>query len=75
MNTASNLVVYANIFQNNKLFAREYEDISSELSPEKQQQYMQRIKVQPLTEKEILMIESPEFIEIKKVQTSEKYGK
>ena len=33
--TAKNLVVYSNIFQDYKLFAREYEDISGELSLEK----------------------------------------
>ena len=33
--TAKNLVVYSNIFQENKLFAREYDDISGELSSEK----------------------------------------
>lgn len=73
LNTASNLVVYANIFQNNKLFAREYEDISSELSPEKQQQYNQVLKVQPLNEEEISIITSPKFIELKEIQTREKF--
>ncbi|MBE7082637.1 MAG: hypothetical protein E7378_03075 [Clostridiales bacterium] len=71
--TASNLVVYANIFQNNKLFAREYEDISGELSPEKQQQFNQIIKVQPLNEDEIEIVNSPKFIEIKEMHTREKF--
>ena len=61
------------IFQNNKLFAREYEDISGELSPEKQQQFLQTIKVQPLTEEEIAIITSPKFIEEKELQTQAKY--
>ncbi len=73
LETAENLVVYANIFQNNKLFAREYEDISSELSPEKQQQYNQVLKVQPLNEEEISIITSPKFIELKEIQTREKF--
>lgn len=73
LETAKNLVVYANIFQNNKLFAREYEDISSELSQEKQQLFSQKIKVQPLTESEIILINSPKFIESKQLQTREKY--
>ena len=73
LSTAENLVVYANIFQNNKLFAREYEDISGELSPEKQQQFLQTIKVQPLTEEEIAIITSPKFIEEKELQTQAKY--
>ena len=63
---SNNLVVYANIFQNNKLFAREYEDISSKLSDEKKKEYNQELKVQPLTEEEINIINSEKFIEEKK---------
>ena len=70
---AENLVVYANIFQNNKLFAREYEDISGELSEEKQRMFFQRLKVQPLTEEEIAIVNSAQFIELKEIQTKEKY--
>ena len=70
---AENLVVYENIFQQNKLFAREYEDISGELSPEKQQAFSQLLKVQPLTEEEILVVESAEFKEQKEIQVQEKY--
>ena len=73
LKTAKNLVVYANIFQNNKLFAREYEDISGELSSEKQQQFFQKIKVQPLTEEEISLVNDPKFFEIKKIKTAEKF--
>ena len=71
--TASNLVVYENIFQKNKVFAREYEDISGELSLEKQQQFNQVIKVQPLTEEEIAIVKSPRFVETKEVHTREKF--
>lgn len=70
---AKNLVVYANIFQNNKLFAREYEDISSELTQEKQQLFSQTLKVQPLSQEEILIVNSPEFINKKQLKTKEKY--
>ena len=73
LDAAENLVVYANIFQNNKLFAREYEDISSELSQEKQQLFFQKIKIQPLTEAEIAVVKSPQFIELKEIQTRERY--
>lgn len=73
LSTAQNLVIYANIFQNNKLFTREYEDISGELSPEKQEQFAQVIKVQPLTEDEIAIVTSPKFIEEKEIQTQAKY--
>ena len=75
LKTATDLVVYANIFQNNKLFAREYNDISCELSSEKQKQFSQMIKVQPLTQEEILIVNSPKFIELKKIKTREKFGK
>lgn len=73
LKTAENLVVYANIFQNNKLFAREYEDISSELSSEKQQQYSQKLKVQPLTKEEIDIVNDPQFVANKMIKTAEKF--
>ena len=62
LDSAENLVIYSNIFQENKLFAREYEDISSELPYEKQETYQQQIKVQPLTQIEIDTINNPNFI-------------
>lgn len=73
LKTAQNLIVYANIFQENKMFAREYEDISSVLSDEKQAIYNQRIKVEPLTQEEIKIINTPEFIEQKTKYVLEKY--
>ena len=73
LQSAENLVVYANIFQNNKLFAREYEDISGELSAEKQEMFGQLLKVQPLTQSEITRVESKEFIAEKTLRTQEKY--
>lgn len=71
--TAKNLIVYANIFQNNKKFAREYDDISSELSQEKKNLYNQTIKVQPLTQEEKAVVESEDFIAKKDEYTKEKY--
>ena len=73
VSVADNLVVYANVFQNNKLFAREYEDISSELSEDKQKLYFQKIKVQPLSDEEIVIINSPDFIEEKLNIVKEKF--
>lgn len=70
---SKNLVIYANIFQDNKLFAREYEDISSKLSDEKKSQFNQEIIVQPLTEEEIIIVNSPDFIESKKIAVAEKF--
>lgn len=66
LRSATNLIVYSNIFQDNKLFCREYEDISQELSSDKQQEFCQKIKVQPLTEEEQLLIGQESFIETKK---------
>lgn len=47
-----NLVVYKNVFQD-KIFARELEDLTAELSPEKQKEYGQKYRVEKLTEEEI----------------------
>ena len=73
--TATNLVVYSNIFQDNKLFCREYEDISGELSDEKKAMFNQTIKVQPLTDEEIAIINSAEFIGEKKEMVAKKFSK
>ena len=75
LSTATNLVVYSNIFQDNKLFCREYEDISGELSDEKKTMFNQTIKVQPLTEEEIKIINNADFIENKKEYIVKKYCK
>lgn len=72
---ATNLVVYANIFQDNKLFCREYEDISGELSNEKKEAFNQIIKVQPLTEEEISIVNNEDFIENKKRLVEKKFYK
>ena len=73
--TAHNLVVYSNIFQDGKLFAREYEDISGELSDEKQEIFNQQLKVQPLTEEEIKMIDDENFVVEKKKLILTKFKK
>ena len=73
--TAKNLVVYSNIFQENKLFAREYDDISGELSSEKKEMYNQEIKVQPLTQVEIDMISEDNFVMEKKKLVLSKFKK
>ena len=58
---AVNLVLYRNIFQTGKMFVREYEDISSELAPEKQKEFGQVLKVQPLTKEEVEIVFSEKF--------------
>lgn len=75
LQSATNLVVYSNIFQNNKMFCREYEDISQELSEEKQSLYNQLIKVQPLSIEEEEYIKNQEFIEEKKQLVLTKFSK
>ena len=75
LSTATNLVVYSNIFQENKMFCREYEDISSELSDEKKEAFNQTIKVQPLTEEEIEIVNNPEFIQSKTEFVAQKFSK
>ena len=65
LSTAVNLVVYKNIFQD-RLFTREYDDISSELDIDKQVEFNQKFKVQVLNEDEIEMIKSDEFINKKR---------
>lgn len=75
LSTATNLIVYSNIFQDNKLFCREYEDISGKLSEEKKEQFNQMIKVQPLTDEEISIISSEEFIRNKTEMVAKKFAK
>ena len=75
LKTAINLVVYSNIFQDNKLFCREYEDISGELSDEKKKMFNQTIKVQPLTDEEMPIINNPDFIQNKTKLVAKKFAK
>lgn len=70
-----NLVIYQNIFQNDKVFAREYNDISSYLTKAEKNKYNQNIKVQPLTEEEINVIYNESFIKEKKNLTLKKFKK
>lgn len=70
-----NLVIYKNIFQNDKVFAREYNDISSYLAEDEKIKYNQNIKVQPLTEEEINVIYNESFIKEKKNLTLKKFKK
>lgn len=75
LKSSTNLIVYSNIFQDNKMFCREYEDISQELSSDKQEQFNQKIKVQPLTEEEQIYIGYESFIETKKQLILRKFSK
>lgn len=68
---AVGLVIYQNIFQENKFFAREEADISSKLSDEKKDTFHQTYKVQPLTDEEIQIVSSEEFKKKKVLVESE----
>ena len=67
---SDNLVVYSNIFQENKYFVREYEDLAGELPLDKQKQFGQKLRVEPLSEGEIEIVNSKDY-EIKKFKSTE----
>ena len=67
---SDNLVVYSNIFQENKYFTREYDDLASELPQDKQKQFGQKPRVEPLSEGEIEIVNSKDY-EIKKFKSTE----
>lgn len=73
LKSASNLVMYSNIFQDHKLFCREYEDLCKELDEEQKEMFNQSVRVEPLTEEEIELVNSEEFIERKKEKTMKRY--
>ncbi|MCI8345064.1 MAG: DUF1653 domain-containing protein [Clostridia bacterium] len=60
-----NLVVYKNLFQEGKIFTREYDDLIGELSEEKQKQWDQKHRIEKLTEDEIKIVKSEQFIKEK----------
>lgn len=60
-----NLVVYKNLFQEGKLFTREYDYLIGELSEEKQKQYGQIHRIEKLTEDEVKTVKSEQFIKEK----------
>lgn len=66
-----NLVVYKNIFQEGKIFTREYDDLIGELSEEKQKQYGQKHRIEKLTEDEAKIVKSEQFIK-EKLENMEK---
>lgn len=56
-NPIMNLVIYKNIRQG-KIFAREMSDLVAELTPEKQQEFGQKHRVDLLTKEEIEIVKS-----------------
>ena len=58
---STNLVIYMNIF-NKMLFAREYDDFYVELPKDKQEEFGQIHRVEPLTEEEEKVVKAKAFI-------------
>lgn len=70
----SNMVIYRPLFQEDKYFAREYDDLVQELSLEEQELYKQTYRIEALTEDELKMIGEESFIREKLAYTKEKYA-
>ena len=62
---SDNLVVYRNIFQEGKIFAREEKDLLGELEENKQEQFNQKHRIEKLTQEEVEYIKTEEFIKAK----------
>ena len=60
------LIVYKNIFQEDKIFAREESQLAEQLEESKQKEFEQKYRVEKLTQEEIEMIKTEEFIKAKK---------
>lgn len=70
----SNMVVYKPLFQEGKVFAREYDDLTQELNDEQKELYHQNYRVEPLTEEEKILITTDEYIKGKNAYIKEKYA-
>ena len=70
----SNMVIYKPLFQEGKVFAREYDDLVAELTDEQRNIYHQTQRVEPLSDEELLQIKDEEFILKKQAYINEKYG-
>ena len=57
----SSLVVYKPLFQKDKYFAREYDDLVSGLNDEEKSKYNQNTRIQKLTEEELKIIKTDDF--------------
>lgn len=68
-------VVYAPLFQEGKTFIREYDDLIKPLSDEEKVIYSQERRVDVLTEDELELIKTEEFIKKKREYIEEKYEK
>ncbi|MCI8794825.1 MAG: DUF1653 domain-containing protein [Bacilli bacterium] len=68
------VVVYESLFQERKGFVREYASLVEELSPEQKEKFNQDHRVDLLTEEEIKLIRTPEFIAKKMAYIAMKYN-
>ncbi len=68
------VVVYESLFQERKGFVREYASLVEELSPEQKEKFNQDHRVDLLTEEEIKLIHTPEFIAKKMAYIAMKYN-
>lgn len=57
----SSLVIYKPLFQSNKYFAREYDDLVCKLSDDEKLKYNQDTRIQLLTEEELELIRTNDF--------------
>lgn len=69
------VVIYAPLFQEGKTFIREYDDLIRPLSEEERMMYHQERRVDILTEDELNLIKTDEFIKKKREYIEEKYEK
>lgn len=68
------VIIYAPIFQEGKTFIREYDDLVKPLSNEEKEIYHQEHRVDVLTEDELELIKTDEFVAKKMAYIEEKYG-
>lgn len=72
LSSATDLVIYANVFQEDKFFAREYSALTEELPEDKKAESGQSMRVEPLTIEEIILVTSQKFIDDKKAYMESK---
>lgn len=60
--TFPEVVIYTPLFQTDKYYVREYDDLVCELTSEQQELYHQQHRIDLLTEDELALIKTDEFI-------------
>lgn len=67
------VIIYTPLFQEGKVFVREYNDLVGELTEEQQNLYHQQHRIDVLSEAELALIKTPEFVQEKMAYLEEKY--